>query len=488
MTSTQLIILIVMMAYMVIIIGYGFYIGRKVKSSSDFAIAGRKLPGWAAALSERATGESGWALLGLPGAAYATGLTEMWTAFGCASGIILGWIFIALRFRSEAEKYQADSFMEYLSRRHGETGKYIRTIGSSIIAFFFFFYIGAQFIGGGKALYQILDIDIYIGLIIIFVFVVPYTIYGGFQSVVYTDVIQALIMLVTLIVAPVVGLIYIANHPDVYASTIGSALQQAGSDYTSLTGAVKGLGAGVVIAGGFSWMFGYLGGMPQLAVRFMAIENHKQAVQARNIAISWTVFAYAGALLLGWIGLAIFGPQSTVLMDREAIMPAVLFKIFHPIIAAILITGVFAAIVSTANSLLILSATELSDNILIPMKWFKNSGIKKLTLSRIVTTVLSLAAFAFAVSMKENLIYNIVKYVWAGIGDTFSVVIILTLYWKKFHARAALATIIGGILFTIVWLQTGMEKQVSCLVMTFVFSLITAIVATYVWRSNKIQA
>jgi len=484
MDTLELQILIVMLLYMVVVVGYGFYEGLKVKNASDFAIAGRKLPGWAAALSERATGESAWALLGLPGAAYALGLTEMWTALGCASGIILGWLFIALRLRSEAEKYDANTFMEYLSKRHGAVGRYIQVIGSSIIAFFFFFYIGAQFIGGGKAIHQILGFNIYTGLIIVVIFVVPYTIYGGFRSVVYTDVIQALIMLLTLIVAPIVGIYYINHQPDVFASSIGEAIQNSGSSYSSLTGTAKGFGAGVVIASGFSWMFGYLGGMPQLAVRFMAIENRKHAIKARNIAIIWTVVAYSGALLLGWIGLAIFGPASPELMDREAIMPAVLFKIFHPIFAAVLITGVFAAIVSTANSLLILSATEISENIIVHFRIIKKTKLSKLAISRIITTLISVGAFVFAVFSKENLIYNIVKYVWAGIGDTFSVVIILTLFWKRYHARAALITICGGIIFTVIWIQTALEKQISCLIMTFIFSLLTAIISTYLIKNK----
>ncbi|MDD3876171.1 MAG: sodium/proline symporter [Bacteroidales bacterium] len=485
MEANQLELIIVMIAYMVLIVSYGFYIGRKVKNSEDYAIAGRHLPGWAAALSERATGESAWALLGLPGAAYALGIAEAWTALGCASGIILGWIFIARKLRKEAQKYNANTFMDYISKRHGQLGVYIKIVGSLVVAFFFFFYIGAQFIGGGKTFTQIIDIDIHWSIVIVVLLVVPYTIYGGFQSVVYTDVIQALLMVITLVIAPIIGIWYISNNPDVYAASITEALQKAGPAYYQITGLTKGFGTGVIIISGFSWMFGYLGGMPQLAVRFMAIENEKEARKARNIAVLWTVAAYTGALMLGWIGIAIFGPESAALKDREAIMPAVLFKIFPNIIAAILITGVFAAIVSTANSLLILVATEMSENIITPDLFKRKVKISKLLISRILTTVLAVAAFVFALIFKENLIYNIVKYVWAGIGDTFSVVIMLTLFWKRFHAKAALCTIIGGIIFTVFWIESGLEKWVSCLVMTFVFSMLVAVVTTFLFPPKE---
>lgn len=473
--ENQHLLFIVMFVYMLLITLLGFYMGRKVKNSSDYAIAGRKLPGWAAALSERATGESAWALLGLPGAAYALGLTELWTAIGCVLGIILGWIFIALKLRDEAEKYQADSFMEYIAKRHGAVGRYMQITGSFVIAFFFFFYIGAQFIGGGKTIQEMFGLDLSYGILIIVIFVVPYTIYGGFQSVVYTDVVQAVLMLITLVVGPVVGLMYIAGNPDVFASSVHEALILSGPEYSSLTGAAKGFGAGVIIVSGFSWMFGYLGGMPQLATRFMAIKNRRQAIRGRNIGILWTIFAYSGALILGWVGLAIFGPET--IPDRETVMPAVILTIFPPVIAAILITGAFAAMISTANSLLILSATEISESI----RAGKNTKphLSALKMSRVITAILSLMALAFAIIARENLIYNIVKYVWAGIGDTFSVVIILSLFWKKYHAKAAFLTIITGILFTIVWIQTGMEQYISCLILTFVVSFITAVVSTY---------
>jgi len=148
----------VIVAYLVILMAWGIYQGRKVKTGSDYSIAGRNLPGWAAALSERATGESSWALLGLPGAAYAGGLLETWTAVGCVAGIATAWGAIAWRLRNEAETYQVNTFSEYIARRHGEMEKWIRVVGSFTIVFFFFFYVGAQFLGGGKTLHALFGI------------------------------------------------------------------------------------------------------------------------------------------------------------------------------------------------------------------------------------------------------------------------------------------------------------------------------------------
>ena len=480
--QTQLIV--VMLAYTAIIILYGLYQGRKVKNDTDYAIAGRQLPGWIAALSERATGESSWALLGLPGAAYATGLTEIWTAIGCVAGIITAWAAISWRLRNAAEKYNVTTFTEFIAKKHGEMGKWLRIVGSATIVFFFFFYVGAQFLGGGKTLHTMFQLDERFGMLIIALIIVPYTIYGGFRSVVYTDVLQAIIMLVALVVGPIVGLFYIVNHHDMFATSISGALEMAGPSYTSVYGAGSGFTVGVVIAGGFSWFFGFLGGQPQLSTRFMAIKNSKQVKQARIVGIVWTVFAYIGALSLGWIGIAIFGPDN--LTDREYVMPAVILKIFPPVIAAILISGAIAAMTSTANSLLILSSTELSENIINPLLKTKNKNSNTVLLrSRIITALLAAIALILAYILSSQLIFTLVSYVWAGIGGTFSIVILLSLFWKKYHGKAALCTIIAGMAFTIIWISTGMEEVITTRILTFFVAGIVAIITTYALPKSR---
>jgi sodium/proline symporter len=479
--TTQL--LVVMVAYLSLLILWGIYQGRKVKTSSDYAIAGRKLPGWVAALSERATGESSWALLGLPGAAYATGLMEIWTALGCVIGIITTWALLAWRLRDAAEELQVTTFTEFIAKRHGAMGKWIRIVGSATIVFFFFFYVGAQFLGGGKTLHTMFNIDAKLGMIITAAIIVPYTIYGGFRSVVYTDVIQAIMMIITLIVGPIVGIKYIASHPELFAHNISDAIHLAGPSYSSFTGSLKGFGAGIAIVGGFSWFFGYLGGQPQLSMRFMAIKDAKQAKRARNIGISWTVIAYIGALCIGWIGIAIFGP--TGLQDREYVMPAVLLEIFPPVIAAFLITGAIAAMISTADSLLILSASELAENLIQPLIGEDRFKKRALLISRSITALLAVVALLIAYYGKTELIFSLVSYVWAGIGGTFSVVVLLTLFWKRYHGVAAIITILGGLLFTILWISSGMEKVITSRMLTFFVALALAVFSTLLIKIKK---
>ncbi len=477
--QTQL--LVIMIAYLALLISWGIYQGRKVKTDCDYSIAGRDLPGWVAALSERATGESSWALLGLPGFAYASGLTGIWTAIGCVAGIITCWIAIAGRLRDEADKYQVNTFVEYIARRHGVSSRSIRIVASLTIVFFFFFYVGAQFLGGGKTLHAMFQIDPRLGMLLTALIIVPYTVYGGFRSVVYTDAVQAIVMITALVVGPIVGIIVLGGAPEVFASSIPAALSKAGTEYSSLTGAAGGFAAGVVIMGGLSWFFGYLGGQPQLSMRFMAIKDSREASRACNVGVVWTILAYIGALSIGWLGLCFFGPEG--LQDPEYVMPAVMLRIFPPAIAAVLITGAIAAMISTADSLLILSSTELSENLVKPA--FKSRGrsdIRGLFHSRVATALLAVIALAAAYLSPSNLIYTLVGYVWAGIGGTFSIVILFTLFWKRYHGKAVLVTIIVGMVFTIVWISTGMEEKLTARFMTFVVAGVAAVLATYLIR------
>ncbi|MBD3179496.1 MAG: sodium/solute symporter [Candidatus Latescibacteria bacterium] len=480
--QTQL--LMVMIAYLSLLIIWGIIQGRKVKNGCDYAIAGRKLPGPIAALSERATGESSWALLGLPGFAYATGLSGIWTALGCVAGIITAWAAISHRLRDEAEVYEVNTFIEYIAKRHHASAASIRTVASITIVFFFFFYVGAQFLGGGKTLHSMFNLDPRLGMLLTALIIVPYTVYGGFRSVVYTDAVQAVVMITALVAGPVVGIIAASGNPDIFAQSIPAALSKAGPGYSSLTGTVSGFAAGVVIMGGLSWFFGYLGGQPQLCMRFMAIENRDQAMKGCRIGIIWTILAYIGALSIGWLGICFFGPES--LQDPELVMPEVMLRIFPPAIASILITGAIAAMISTADSLLILSSTELSENLVKPYIHSRgNRKVQELSVCRWITAILAVIALALAYISPSKLIYTIVGYVWAGIGSTFSVVILLTLFWKRYHGRAAISTIVSGMLFTIIWISTGMDQKITARVMTFLVAGIVAIAATYLLDEKR---
>jgi len=455
--------LTVLLVYVGGLVGFGIYQGLKAKNATDYNMGGRAVPGWACALSERATAESAWCLVGFPGFAYASGLVSVWVAIGLTLGNVVAWTVIANKMRKEADKYDAQTYVDWIAKRHAgsKSATAVRLVGSFIVIFLFAFYVEAQVIGGGKTLNALFGLAPYIGIILTMAVIIPYTVIGGFQSVVYTDCVQSVLMIFTLIVAPIWGIYYIHVTPGVYSSSITEALKMAGPQFQDLTSGAKGIFAGFMIASNLAWVIAYLGGCPHLTVRFMALKDEKAWKTGRNIAIAWTACGYTGAIMIGILGLAIFGP--TAISDAEMIMPLVVMKIFPPVLAAICVTGAIAAMLSTADSMLIVTSSEFTENILKPiiLKGKKIDPKKELFISRCVTVVVGLAALVLAFALPSSMVYNIVSFAWASMGNPFAVVTCATLFWDKFTGTAALWTMICGFLGTILWQVSPMNAIID---------------------------
>jgi sodium/proline symporter len=337
----------------------------------------------------------------------------------------------------------------------------LRLVASFVVIFLFAFYVEAQLIGGGKTLNTLFGIPAYAGILLTVVVIIPYTMYGGFQSVVYTDCIQSILMIFTLIVAPLWGIYYISVSPDVYASSIGEALRLASSDHPTWTGGLKGMAAGFMIASNLAWFIAYLGGCPHLTVRFMSLKDEGAWKLGRNIAVAWTVLGYAGAVTIGLVGLAIFGPNG--IPDAEQIMPMVVLKVFPPVLAAVCITGAIAAMLSTADSMLIVTSSEFTENILKPII-LKGKAIdpkKELMISRLVTLVVGLAACALAFTLPADMVYTIVSFAWGAMGNPFAVATCCTLFWNRYTGRAAFWTVVAGFLGTVLWQISPMNATID---------------------------
>ena len=267
--------LVVLLVFCGGLIGYGVYSGRRTKSSSDFNLGDKSAPGWVVALSERAAAESAWTLVGLPGFAFMFGLVSIWVALGLLLGNILAWTVIAKKMREEAEKYEAQTYVDWIAKRHhgSKAITAVRVVGSFIVIFLFAFYIDAQLIGGGKTLNSLFGLPAMIGVLLMVIVILPYAVYGGYNSVVYADAIQSALMIGALVISPLYGLWYIGHTPDVWQSSIIDALKLASPTHMSLTGGMEGFAAGFMIANNFAWVIAYLGGMPHLTTRFMSMKD-----------------------------------------------------------------------------------------------------------------------------------------------------------------------------------------------------------------------
>ncbi len=344
--------------YLLLIISIGVLSNRFISSQLDFLLAGRRLGPWVTAFSERASGESAWLLLGLPGAAIAVGYGEIWAVIGIISGIILSWFLIAEKLRAETEKYEALTIPDYLHKKFNDTSGIIKIFSSVIIAVFFTFYVSAQFHGSGKILNTIFGIEPLYGISLGALVIILYTIMGGLLAVAWTDLVQGILMIGTLVILPIVGLIELSS----FDAPLRDLIMSTDSAKSSLVSGFSGLAALSVIVGGLSWGLGYFG-QPHLLIRYMAIRSVKEVKQARVIAALWAIPGISGAFLIGVIGMGYFGEEFFIGKDVENVMPMLAQELLPAWLAGLLISGAVAAMMSTADSQLLVSTSAISEDL-----------------------------------------------------------------------------------------------------------------------------
>jgi sodium/proline symporter len=481
--------LIVFILYLVVLMVITAYTARMSKNSSDFISGGRKIGGVSLALSERATGESAWLILGLTGEAYLIGIQAIWYALGCVIGIFFIWFVMGNRLRKESEATGALTVTSMISRKFPGAEKAIGMISSLIIIFFLLFYITAQFYGGGKVLFDTFGIDQTWGIVIGSLIVVVYCMIGGFITVVATDVFQAVLMIISLIVMPVILLYIIAIHDIDFAA----GLQKAGAAYLSATGGKTGTGAFMLIISGMSWALGYTG-QPQLLTRMMVIRNEKDYKKAKWVAGVWTLFAYAGALMIGFTGIVfvqeglIGGDAATRLAAQggnELIFPVMVNDFMLPVIAGFLLSGAVSAMMSTASSEIILTSSAITEDIYGNYAKKKMAQKKELWFNRIITLLVGLVAFLLALNPGDS-IFKMVSYAWSGIGSSFGPALLLVLFWKKVSRAGVIASLLSGTIGTIIW-KEFFEKptEISERLTSFIFAFTMAVIFSLLFPEKK---
>jgi len=454
--------------YLVIILVVGFITYRINKSHEDFFIAGRRLNPWVVAFSERASGESAWLLLGLPGAAYASGLLEFWTALGCVSGIIFYWFFIARALRQQSEQYASITLPTFLASRFGRGQAAIRVLATFIIIFFFIFYLSAQFNGAGKILNVTFGISQKTGMVIGAMVIIFYTMMGGFFAVAWTDMIQGIIMIGTLVVLPLVGLVELMEEGG-GAGQLAGLVAEEGHPLTSLTGGRTGWAAAALIISGLSWAFGYMG-QPHLLTRFMSIKSAEKIKISRRIAIAWAIPAFTGAVIIGVIGAGLYGQG--MFDDIEKVMPHLANELLPAWLAGIFVSGAIAAMMSTADSqLLVISSSVIED--FFHRTLHREVGDRALLRgSRIITIVVGLTGFIIALT-SDKLIFSMVSYAWAGLGSSFGPAVLLLLTWKKVTYQGVIAGMVTGFTSTVVWSELpALDAQISVRFVSWVLAIL----------------
>ncbi len=470
--------------YLIVIFVVGIITAPLNKSLPDFFLAGRRLGPWVVAFSERASAESGWMLLGLTGLAYASGLGDpsgtrlepaFWTGIGGVTGVIAAWLLVARRLREESERLGAltvPRFFELRFRRHDPA---VRFVATGIIAFCFTFYIAAQLDTAGKSLEQTFGWGHFSGVLVGASVIVFYTIMGGFFAVAWTDFVQGWIMILTLVLLPLVTLSHLGGWGGM-AEKIGAIDPQL----LTLSGGRSGWLLLAGILGGFGVGIGYLG-QPHLMARYMSIRSPKDIRIARRVAITWSCFSYGGAVLMGLVALAYFG--GGYFDDPEKMMPHLAMSIFPAWFAGILITGVLAASMSTADSQLLVTTSSVSEDIYHASLHPDASQKHLVFVSRLVAFIIGL--LAIALSQLPRSIFDKVLFAWGGLGAAFGPALVLTLWWPKTTRNGVLAGMLTGFFTVIIWDNIPWGGHLYSLVPCFLAALVVTVLVSLMDRGGE---
>ena len=426
--------------YLIILAFIGWWANRYTKNESQYYIGGRHVHILAASLSDKASDFSGWLMLGYPGSAFKAGVGAIWAAIGCLGGTLLNWTMMAVRLRIYAGKLKAITIPDFLEARLKDHTKIIRFVSGLIILIFMTAYVGAQFGAGGKTFAVAFGVNYSWGVWITFIILVAYVIAGGFFAVVWTDVFQALLMLSVLIVVPflIVGEI----------GGFGNAVNIIGSaDPAKLDpfGGAVGLAAVVFAIGYASWIVGYIG-QPHIQTRFMSAKDPRQLRRPGIfISIIWTVLVLWGAFFSGFLGFALVQNGSLSVSDPEQIIPALIVHYTPPLVAGILTSGIISAVMSTADSQLLVAASAVGRDYIHKIFNYTPSQKQMVNIGRIVVFVLGLFAVWFA--LRPNpLVYGMVATAWGGLGVGFGPALILSLWWKRITKEGVIVGMIYGLI------------------------------------------
>ncbi|WP_275583417.1 sodium/proline symporter PutP [Bacillus pakistanensis] len=465
--------------YMLGMLWIGYYAYKRTSNLTDYMLGGRTLGPAVTALSAGASDMSGWLLMGLPGAMFATGLNASWIAIGLTLGAWANWLYVAPRLRTFTEvANDSITIPGYLENRFGDKSKILRLISGLVILIFFTFYVSSGMVSGGILFQSTFGIDYHTGLWIVTGVVVAYTLFGGFLAVSWTDFIQGLIMFIALILVPVITLFHVGGF--------NSSIETVRSIDPAMLDIFKGTSLLGIISL-FAWGLGYFG-QPHIIVRFMAISSVKEIKKATRIGMGWMIFSIIGAMLTGFVGIAYFSGNGHILEDPETVFIVLGEVLFHPIITGFLISAILAAIMSTISSQLLVTSSSLTEDIY--KTFFRRSASDKelVTIGRLSVLIISIIALILSWE-KNSTILDLVGYAWAGFGSSFGPLILLSLYWKRMTRWGALAGMIVGATTVILWSRSGLSDTLYEMIPGFAASLIAIVIVSLITEkpSNQVD-
>lgn len=448
----------------------------RTKDHEDYVLGGRKLPPFVAALSAGASDMSGWLIMGLTGAIYATGLLEGWIAIGLFIGAYLNWLIVAPRLRAYSEvSKNSITVPSFFENRTRDRSRLLRIVSSVIILVFFTLYVSSGMVAGGKFFVSSFGGEYLVGMTLIALVTLAYTLFGGFLGVSLTDAVQGILMFVALIAIPVVALFTIGSF-DETATRINeinpAALSLVGD------GSLSTFAVSMFIISGLAWGLGYFG-QPHIIVRFMALRSAQEAKTARRIGAGWQLLSLAGAVMAGLIGVAYFSKFGGAPDDPETVVLLMSQVLFHPLVVGLVLAAVVAAIMSTLSSQLLVTSSALVEDIYRVVRKDPPSQVSLMWLGRGAVLLVAVIAGLLAVNPNDTVL-GLVGFAWAGFGAAFGPIVLLSLYWRKLSNWGALAGMITGAVTVFVYKEIDKMFEIGLyeLVPAFLLALVAAIVVS----------
>ena len=468
-----------------IIIGVHFWKVKDRDSMEDYILGGRSFGPYVSAMSAQASDMSGWLLMGLPGSIVLAGLGQAWIGIGLLIGSYTSWLFVAKRLRKHSVISKNSLTMpEFFSNRFADHKGYLRIVCAVVILFFFTIYVGSGFQSCGIVLDMLLDNGGFeIGIIVGGAVIILYTFLGGYKALCWTDFFQAILMVVVIVLVPLV-IIGDVGWDTISAGWDDLVVSQGLEGYTSLFYNEGIPISAVVIISGLVWGLGYYG-MPHIVVRYMSIRKVSEIKVARRVSLIWGILALSFICLLGVIagvylpmnGIDIF---NTGMYDSEYVFmytAQVLFQETAPFILGVVFAAILAAIMSTASSQLLVSASSITNDILAKTDRVHISERNLMWLARGIVVVISIIGMCLALFGSDN-IMGLVSYAWSGFGSAFSPVMILALFWKRMNWQGAMAAMITGFVVVVFWETfmdfTGMYSLFPGFVLAFIVAVVVA--------------
>ena len=455
---SNVIIVLAIVVYLAMMLYIGFIMSNKNKNTDDFYLGGRKLGPLVTAMSAEASDMSSWLLMGLPGVAYLTGVADAaWTAIGLAIGTYLNWLIVARRIRLYTHKIDAITIPEFFSKRFGDRRGLLTGIAAVVILIFFVPYTASGFAACGKLFNSLFQVDYVAAMIVSGVVIVAYTTLGGFLAASTTDFIQSIVMTVALVVMVLFG-IHAAGGLDAVMDNAralpGYLSMTLSHDMASNSANPYGI---ITIFSTVAWGLGYFG-MPHILLRFMAIEDERKLTLSRRVATVWVVISMAVAIFIGIVGYGVTHAGELEFLEGSASETVIVrlagllstHGVLAALMAGVVLAGILASTMSTADSQLLAAASSMSQNLMVECFHVKLGEKQKVTAARLTVLVISLISMVLARDPNSS-VFGIVSFAWAGFGAAFGPVVLFALFWKRTNWQGALAGMVSGGVMIFVW-------------------------------------